>query len=153
MGLDPVLPSHLGSWGSHARAGVGWDGKIEPPIPVPAPSAARFGSPQVRPCHLPAGEDLTALPRRCLLCRQNSPEYKAVLSGCHQRAANSIVHGAILNGGLYIKLGQGLCALNHLLPPEYITTLRVLEDKALKRGYKEVRLSLAKLCQGTESGA
>ncbi|XP_061463126.1 uncharacterized aarF domain-containing protein kinase 5 [Rhineura floridana] len=69
---------------------------------------------------------------------ENSPEYTAILSGCHQRAANSIVYGAIQNGGLYIKLGQGLCAFNHLFPPEYINTLRVLEDKALTRGYKEV---------------
>ncbi|CAI5778833.1 Hypothetical predicted protein [Podarcis lilfordi] len=69
---------------------------------------------------------------------ENSPGYKTVLSECHQRAADSIVRGAIRNGGLYIKLGQGLCAFNHLLPPEYINTLRTLEDRALTRGYKEV---------------
>ncbi|XP_054841107.1 uncharacterized aarF domain-containing protein kinase 5 isoform X1 [Eublepharis macularius] len=69
---------------------------------------------------------------------ENSPEYMDIVSKCHQRAADSIVSGAIQNGGLYIKLGQGLCAFNHLLPPEYISTLRVLEDKALKRGYSEV---------------
>lgn len=51
-----------------------------------------------------------------------------------------MVDGAIQNGGLYIKLGQGLCAFNHLLPPEYIQTLHVLEDKALNRRYKEVRV-------------
>ncbi|XP_065149406.1 uncharacterized aarF domain-containing protein kinase 5 isoform X3 [Paramisgurnus dabryanus] len=67
-----------------------------------------------------------------------SPDYSEVMSACHQRAANSMVEGAIQNGGLYIKLGQGLCAFNHLLPPEYISTLRVLEDKALNRRYKEV---------------
>uniref|UniRef100_A0A3Q4M2G9 AarF domain containing kinase 5 n=1 Tax=Neolamprologus brichardi TaxID=32507 RepID=A0A3Q4M2G9_NEOBR len=60
------------------------------------------------------------------------------MSACHQRAAESIVEGAIKNGGLYIKLGQGLCAFNHLLPPEYIHTLQLLEDKALNRRYKEV---------------
>lgn len=43
-----------------------------------------------------------------------------------------------MNGGLYIKLGQGLCTFNHLLPPEYITTLRVLEDQALPRRTNEV---------------
>ncbi|XP_055076612.2 uncharacterized aarF domain-containing protein kinase 5 isoform X2 [Misgurnus anguillicaudatus] len=67
-----------------------------------------------------------------------SPDYSEVMSACHQRAANSMVEGAVQNGGLYIKLGQGLCAFNHLLPPEYISTLRVLEDKALNRRYKEV---------------
>lgn len=60
------------------------------------------------------------------------------MSACHQRAADALVSGAIDNGGLYVKLGQGLCSFNHLLPAEYIRTLRVLEDKALTRGYREV---------------
>ncbi|KAK2836146.1 hypothetical protein Q7C36_014015 [Tachysurus vachellii] len=66
------------------------------------------------------------------------PEFKAAMSACHQRAADSMVEGAVRNGGVYIKLGQGLCSFNHLLPPEYIHTLQVLEDKALNRRYKEV---------------
>ncbi|KAI5091093.1 hypothetical protein C0J45_18299, partial [Silurus meridionalis] len=65
-------------------------------------------------------------------------EFAAAMSACHQRAADSIVEGAVRNGGVYIKLGQGLCSFNHLLPPEYIHTLQVLEDKALNRRYKEV---------------
>ncbi|XDV34492.1 hypothetical protein PO909_004647 [Leuciscus waleckii] len=69
---------------------------------------------------------------------ESSPEYEELMSACHQRAASNMVDGAIRNGGLYIKLGQGLCAFNHLLPPEYIRTLHVLEDKALNRRYKEV---------------
>ncbi|KAH0518803.1 putative aarF domain-containing protein kinase 5 [Microtus ochrogaster] len=69
---------------------------------------------------------------------ENSPEYVEVMSACHQRAADALVAGAIRNGGLYVKLGQGLCSFNHLLPPEYIQTLRVLEDKALTRGFREV---------------
>ncbi|XP_042084592.1 uncharacterized aarF domain-containing protein kinase 5 isoform X1 [Haplochromis burtoni] len=69
---------------------------------------------------------------------ESNPSYVTEMSACHQRAAESIVEGAIKNGGLYIKLGQGLCAFNHLLPPEYIHTLQVLEDKALNRRYKEV---------------
>ncbi|XP_010628811.1 uncharacterized aarF domain-containing protein kinase 5 isoform X1 [Fukomys damarensis] len=69
---------------------------------------------------------------------ENSPGYVEVMSACHQRAADALVTGAIRNGGLYVKLGQGLCAFNHLLPPEYIRTLRVLEDRALTRGFREV---------------
>ncbi|XP_006879474.1 PREDICTED: uncharacterized aarF domain-containing protein kinase 5 [Elephantulus edwardii] len=69
---------------------------------------------------------------------ENSPRYMEVMSACHQRAADALVAGAISNGGLYIKLGQGLCSFNHLLPPEYIRTLRVLEDKALTRRFQEV---------------
>nr|XP_020479521.1 uncharacterized aarF domain-containing protein kinase 5 isoform X3 [Monopterus albus] len=67
-----------------------------------------------------------------------SPFYLAEMSACHQRAAEYIVEGAARNGGLYIKLGQGLCSFNHLLPPEYIRTLQILEDQALNRRYKEV---------------
>ena len=62
------------------------------------------------------------------------------MSACHQRAADALVAGAISNGGLYVKLGLGLCSFNHLLPPEYIRTLRVLEDRALTRGFREVSL-------------
>ncbi|XP_037391277.1 uncharacterized aarF domain-containing protein kinase 5 [Pygocentrus nattereri] len=69
---------------------------------------------------------------------ESSAEYAAAMSACHQRAASGMVVGAVQNGGLYIKLGQGLCAFNHLLPPEYIRTLQVLEDRALNRRYKEV---------------
>ncbi|XP_030645209.1 putative aarF domain-containing protein kinase 5 isoform X1 [Chanos chanos] len=69
---------------------------------------------------------------------ESSPAYVTGMSACHQRAADSIVEGAVQNGGVYVKLGQGLCAFNHLLPPEYIRTLHVLEDKALNRRYKEV---------------
>uniref|UniRef100_A0AAR2IM37 ABC1 atypical kinase-like domain-containing protein n=1 Tax=Pygocentrus nattereri TaxID=42514 RepID=A0AAR2IM37_PYGNA len=70
---------------------------------------------------------------------ESSAEYAAAMSACHQRAASGMVVGAVQNGGLYIKLGQGLCAFNHLLPPEYIRTLQVLEDRALNRRYKEVQ--------------
>ncbi|XP_071224208.1 uncharacterized aarF domain-containing protein kinase 5-like isoform X1 [Salvelinus alpinus] len=69
---------------------------------------------------------------------KSSPSFVAGMSLCHQRAADSMVEGAVQNGGIYIKLGQGLCAFNHLLPPEYVKTLQVLEDKALNRRYKEV---------------
>ncbi|KAM3838558.1 putative aarF domain-containing protein kinase 5 isoform 4-T4 [Vipera latastei] len=69
---------------------------------------------------------------------ENSSEYVAAVSRCHQRSAESIVFGAIQNGGLYIKLGQGLCAFNHILPQEYVSFLRTLEDQALRQGYSEV---------------
>ncbi|XP_060681646.1 uncharacterized aarF domain-containing protein kinase 5 [Hemiscyllium ocellatum] len=69
---------------------------------------------------------------------ENSQDFIDAMSACHQRGADLIVEGAIKNSGLYIKLGQGLCAFNHLLPPEYTTTLRILEDKAINRRYKEV---------------
>ncbi|XP_078282020.1 putative aarF domain-containing protein kinase 5 [Rhinoraja longicauda] len=71
---------------------------------------------------------------------EDNPDYITTMSACHQRGADLIVDGAIRNAGLYIKLGQGLCSFNHLLPPEYINSLRVLEDKAINRRYKELDL-------------
>ena len=59
---------------------------------------------------------------------QDSPEYTASIHPCHQRAADRIVAGALKNGGLYIKLGQGLGSFNQVLPREYIDTLKTLQD-------------------------
>ncbi|KAJ7991374.1 hypothetical protein DPEC_G00283150 [Dallia pectoralis] len=68
----------------------------------------------------------------------SSRSFVEEMSLCHQRAADSMVQGAVQNGGIYVKLGQGLCSFNHLLPPEYVKTLQVLEDKALNRRCNEV---------------
>ncbi|XP_048509949.1 uncharacterized aarF domain-containing protein kinase 5 isoform X3 [Athalia rosae] len=56
----------------------------------------------------------------------------------HKRSAQRIFEGCLLNGGLYIKLGQGLAALNHILPREYVETLTLLQDKCLTREPDEV---------------
>jgi hypothetical protein len=37
--------------------------------------------------------------------------------------------GSLFNGGLYIKLCQGLAALNHILPKAYTETLILLQDQ------------------------
>jgi len=42
------------------------------------------------------------------------------------------------NGGLYIKLGQGIAAMNHILPPQYNSILSVLQDNAPRISYKRV---------------
>lgn len=67
-----------------------------------------------------------------------SEEYHRTIKLCHQRAADGILAGALQNGGLFVKLGQGLAALNHILPAEYVMTLQLLHDKALTRRYHEV---------------
>ncbi|XP_068524666.1 LOW QUALITY PROTEIN: uncharacterized aarF domain-containing protein kinase 5 [Anas acuta] len=70
---------------------------------------------------------------------EGSAAFQAGMSRCHQRrAAERLLGGALRNGGLYIKLGQGLCAFNHLLPPSTSPPLRLLEDRALQRGHREV---------------
>lgn len=64
--------------------------------------------------------------------------YEVMMSRIHQRAADRILRACLANGGTYIKLGQGLVSLNHILPVEYVETLRVLQDKCLIRGKTEV---------------
>lgn len=46
---------------------------------------------------------------------------------CHLRSADRLVRIALENGGLYVKLGQGLASLNHVLPEEYVKTLAILQ--------------------------
>ncbi|XP_035205318.1 uncharacterized aarF domain-containing protein kinase 5-like [Stegodyphus dumicola] len=68
---------------------------------------------------------------------EDSKEYGMALQGCHQRSAERLLHGCLLNGGLYVKLGQGLVSLNHILPRQYVDVLSALHDKALTRTEKE----------------
>jgi aarF domain-containing kinase len=51
--------------------------------------------------------------------------YEEAVHPLHQRAADRILDGCLKNGGLYIKLGQGLVCMNHILPNEYLETLKV----------------------------
>lgn len=61
-----------------------------------------------------------------------------MLSLIHQRTANRILGACLINGGSYIKLGQGLCSMGHILPKEYVRTLKVLQDKCLTRESDEL---------------
>ncbi len=69
---------------------------------------------------------------------EDSAEYQKELKKTHQRTADRILAGCLRNGGLYIKLGQGLVSMNHILPKEYLNTLKVLQDKCLGRGATEI---------------
>lgn len=77
------------------------------------------------------------------MIKQDSPDWDALAGPVHQRAADRILAGCLKNGGLYIKLGQGLVSFNHLLPKEYLETLQVLYDKAPARKKNEVSLMLS----------
>ena len=57
---------------------------------------------------------------------ENSEVYIENLKKAHQRTADRILAGCLKNGGLYIKLGQGL------------ETLKVLQDRCLTRGTTEI---------------
>lgn len=69
---------------------------------------------------------------------ESTPNCDVMFSRIHQRCAERIRDGCLQNGGTYIKLGQGLVSLSHILPREYIDTLKVLQDKCLARDKEEL---------------
>ena len=52
------------------------------------------------------------------------------ISEIHTKVAKRILTVCKKNSGLYIKFGQGINAMNHVLPREYTDVLYVLQDKA-----------------------
>ncbi|XP_018567138.1 uncharacterized aarF domain-containing protein kinase 5 isoform X2 [Anoplophora glabripennis] len=70
---------------------------------------------------------------------ESQPNYNAMMSRIHRRAANNILYGCLCNGGSYIKLGQGLVSMSHILPKQYIETLKALQDKCLARDDDEIK--------------
>jgi len=64
--------------------------------------------------------------------------YEEETKKVHKRSAERLRDGCLLNGGIYVKLGQGLAAMNHILPEEYVTIMSYLNDKALTRPDSEV---------------
>lgn len=57
---------------------------------------------------------------------------------CHQRSAERLLRLFQKNGGVYIKAGQHIASMYLLLPSEYTTTMRVLQDAAPTREYSEI---------------
>ncbi|CAD7013783.1 uncharacterized aarF domain-containing protein kinase 5 isoform X2 [Ceratitis capitata] len=58
-------------------------------------------------------------------------DYDLQLKQVHLKSAGRLLETCLLNGGLYIKMGQGVAAINHILPKEYTSTLEKLQDKCL----------------------
>eukprot|EP01137_Pigoraptor_chileana_P030580 Opistho-2@17257 len=67
-----------------------------------------------------------------------SEEYRVVRNKVHQRAADRILSLCRWAGGIYIKGGQHVGALDYLLPAEYVHTLKVLHNQAPRTELKEV---------------
>ncbi len=57
----------------------------------------------------------------------------------HRRAAKLILNCCQKNGGLYIKFGQGIASMNHILPKPYREEFQVLHDKAPCVPFCEIR--------------
>jgi aarF domain-containing kinase len=50
----------------------------------------------------------------------------ADVSSIHQRVAERILYTCQKNAGLYVKFGQSVASMNHILPPQYNETLKSL---------------------------
>ncbi|KAJ9156501.1 ABC1 family protein MCP2 [Pleurostoma richardsiae] len=60
---------------------------------------------------------------------EDEEEKARILSDCHKRCAVRTLKVLEKNGGIFIKLGQHLSAMNYLLPPEWTTTFIPLQDR------------------------
>ena len=69
----------------------------------------------------------------------SDPESRPYLSKLHKRSAERLLRVCKANGGIYIKSGQYLASMNHVLPREVIETLSVLQDKAPYVSFEEVQ--------------
>jgi len=57
-------------------------------------------------------------------------DYEAAKGECHQRSAETLLRLCEKNGGVFIKVGQHIGALDYLLPEEYVNTMKVLHSRA-----------------------
>lgn len=77
-------------------------------------------------------------------------EYENLRSEVHFRSARKLLDLCCKNGGAFIKVGQHIGALNYLLPYEYVSTLKVLHNKAPKASIEDV-LHVVKEDLGSEA--
>ncbi|CEO97416.1 hypothetical protein PBRA_000761 [Plasmodiophora brassicae] len=60
------------------------------------------------------------------------------LARVHERSATKILELCLRHGGIFVKAGQYLASLTHVLPPQYTATLATLQDKAHPRPFRDV---------------
>ncbi|XP_065067851.1 aarF domain-containing protein kinase 1-like isoform X2 [Rhopilema esculentum] len=68
----------------------------------------------------------------------NSEIFKTEKSKCHLRSAIRLRDLCCMNGGIFIKVGQHLGALDYLLPAEYVNTMKVLHTDAPQSSFEDV---------------
>lgn len=68
----------------------------------------------------------------------SEPSMKA-WSDCHRRSAERLLDLCCKNGGIFIKVGQHIAALQYLVPMEYVETLSVLHNRAPRTAIKDIK--------------
>lgn len=69
-------------------------------------------------------------------------EKNAVWRKVHERSAKKLVNLCDQNGGVFIKLGQHIAALWHILPLQYVEASRQLQDQVSYLPYQTVRKTI-----------
>ncbi|KAK3351837.1 ABC1 family-domain-containing protein [Neurospora tetraspora] len=69
---------------------------------------------------------------------EDAEEKQRLLRECHQRCADRTLEVLEKSGGIFIKLGQHLSAMNYLLPPEWTTTFIPLQDKCPVSSFESI---------------
>ena len=67
-----------------------------------------------------------------------TPEYEETKTQVNTRCANRLLDLCNKNGGVFIKVGQHIGALDYLLPEEYVSTMKVLHSRAPKMELKDI---------------
>lgn len=60
-------------------------------------------------------------------------------AACHKRSAERLLDLCCKNGGIFIKVGQHIAALQYLVPLEYVETLSVLHNRAPRSQFEDIR--------------
>lgn len=71
-----------------------------------------------------------------------SDEYRSERSEVHRRCADRCLNLARKQGAVYVKIGQHVASMNHAVPPEYTSKLKLLEDRAAYRPYPQIKRAL-----------
>lgn len=69
---------------------------------------------------------------------RKSHAYKIEKSRTHTIAAEKLLKLICTNKGVYIKVGQHIGSLDYLLPPEYVSTMKVLHSNAPKNPVEDI---------------
>eukprot|EP01130_Rhizamoeba_saxonica_P018253 TRINITY_DN9073_c0_g1_i2.p1 TRINITY_DN9073_c0_g1~~TRINITY_DN9073_c0_g1_i2.p1 ORF type:complete len:528 (+),score=92.91 TRINITY_DN9073_c0_g1_i2:162-1745(+) len=69
---------------------------------------------------------------------RDHPDYRSIRNECNTRTAKRLLSLCYKNKGIYVKAGQHIASLNHVLPQEVTSILAVLQDKADHVGYENV---------------
>lgn len=70
---------------------------------------------------------------------EDDKEQLSLLKECHKRCALRTLKVLEENGGIFIKLGQHLSAMNYLLPPEWTNTFIPLQDRCPVSSFESIQ--------------